>query len=712
MPCADRVERPHQPPGVEILPELPKGSQRPVVREDREAQVIQYGFSAAALLEGNVCGYPVVFLAPPSNRVYNTTTAMSVTDEIKSRVDIVELVSESVQLRRTGKNYAARCPFHHERTPSFIVFPETQTWRCFGQCNEGGDIFKFVMKKEGWDFGEALRRLAERAGVQLHPPTAEELQAKEEHARLRELLEEVVIFYRQHLLNTPAGQKALTYLREKRHLNDATLEAFGLGYAPDSWEATLAHFKDRGYTEKDLLDSGLISERESGGYHDRFRNRIMIPIRDENSRMAGFGARILDPNDVPKFLNSPQTPIFDKGRLLYGLDRARKPIRAADQAVIVEGYFDVIALHQAGYQNVVSPMGTALTEEQLRLLKKFTRRIVLALDPDAAGQQAVLRGLEAVRQAMDRETDLIFDARGLLHHEARLQADLRVASLPEGLDPDEIVQREPAEWADLVEKAKPVVTHVMDTLAGNQNVNDPKVKVKITAQVLPLIEDLPNPVERDTYRQQLARLLRVDERTLIGAPSGVSRRRRPRSRPESTSIPAETPVAMVVVSPAQKTEAYFLTVLLSQPELLYHLDRALQEAGLSALTIEDFGYTDHQILIRLIQQSLEQDEVDPQRYVKANLPGSLVGLCDDLLAGAGELDPIEERLLEELLRSVIKLRRCGLGESINQLRFLQEEAQQQGDLRTMSYQKLVLQNARLLRDLDQASHRLTLRRQE
>ena len=173
----------------------------------------------------------------------------------------------------------------------------------------------------------------------------------------------------------------------------------------------------------------------------------MIPIRDENGRMAGFGARIVDPNDVPKFLNSPETAIFTKGHLLYGLDRARKPIRTADQAVIVEGYLDVIALHQAGYENVVSPMGTALTEEQLRLLKRFTRRIVLALDPDTAGQKAVLRGLEAARQAMDREGELGFDARGLLRNEARLQADLRVASMPDNLDPDEIVARDRAEWA-------------------------------------------------------------------------------------------------------------------------------------------------------------------------------------------------------------------------------------------------------------------------
>ena len=247
---------------------------------------------------------------------------------------------------------------------------------------------------------------------------------------------------------------------------------------------------------------------------DRFRNRIMIPIRDENGKMAGFGARIVDPTDIPKFLNSPETPIFTKGHLLYGLDRARKPIRVADQAVIVEGYLDVIALHQAGYENVVSPMGTALTEDQLRLLKKSTRRIVLALDPDTAGQKAVLRGLDAARSAMDREGELGFDARGLLRNEARLQADLRVASMPDDLDPDEIVARDKDEWKRLIENAKPIVTHVMDSLAVGQNLNDAKVKNQIAAQVLPLIEDLPNALERDTYRPVSYTHLRAHETVL------------------------------------------------------------------------------------------------------------------------------------------------------------------------------------------------------
>ena len=413
---------------------------------------------------------------------------MTAIDDIKSRIDIVDLVSETVQLRRSGKNYTGFCPFHsNTRTPAFVVFPETGTWRCFGQCNEGGDIFGFLMKKEGWDFSETLKVLAERAGVELRPPTAQEKAAAEEHDSLRALLEEAVIYYRHNLYNSPAGKVALDYLRQKRNLKDETIEVFGLGYSPHAWDAGLNFFKSKDYREDELIAAGLVTVREGAGEEgrgggeerrifDRFRHRIIFPIRDERGRMSGFGARILDPEDVPKFLNSPQTVIFDKGHLLYGLDRARKVIRTQDQVVIVEGYLDVIALHQAGYANAVSPMGTALTETQLRLLKKSTRRMVLALDADAAGDQATLRGLQLARQTLDHTSEPVFDARGLLSHEARLQADIRVTTLPPGLDPDEVVNRDPKEWERIIEKARPIVIHVMETLISSRDVNDPKTK--------------------------------------------------------------------------------------------------------------------------------------------------------------------------------------------------------------------------------------------
>ncbi len=508
---------------------------------------------------------------------------------------------------------------------------ESGTWRCFGQCNEGGDIFKFVMKRDGLDFKDALQKLADRAGVKVESFVSEKPEIREAHDHLRKLLEDAVIFYRTHLFN---NKEILTYLREKRGLTDSTIETFGLGYAPHGYDNLLKHFVSKGYSQQELIDAGMLSVRDAdsqqsgldmaGEYqraYDKFRNRIMFPIRDENGKMAGFGARIVDPNDIPKFLNSPETPIFTKGKILYGLDRARKPIRTADQAVIVEGYLDVIALHQAGYENVVSPMGTALTEDQLRLLKKSSRRIVLALDPDTAGQKAVLRGLDAARSAMDREGELGFDARGLLRNEARLQADLRVASIPDDLDPDEIVARDKDEWKRLIENAKPIVTYVMDSLAAGQNLNDAKVKNQIAAQVLPLIEDLPSPMERDTYRQALARMLRVNESALTGTQAqGPVVRRKPRA---AVGQSQKVDLSVVALNPTLKIESYCLGVLFRRPELLYRLDRKLQESHLSALAVEDFGYTDHQLLFGVVRLAVEQDEKDHHHFVMSHLPETI-----------------------------------------------------------------------------------------
>ena len=641
---------------------------------------------------------------------------MSTIDEVKSKIDIVDLVSEAgVKLRHAGRNYTGFCPFHdNKHTPAFVVWPESGTWRCFGQCNEGGDIFKFVMKREGLDFKDALQKLADRAGVKVESFAAEKPEVKEAHEHLRILLEDSIVYYRSQLFN---NKEILGYLHEKRGLTDATIETFGLGYAPLGYDNLLKHFLPKGYSEKDLIDAGMLSVRdaedERNSQHvtrsfDRFRNRIMIPIRDEQGKMAGFGARIVDPTDIPKFLNSPETPIFTKGKILYGLDRARKPIRAADQAVIVEGYLDVIALHQAGYENVVSPMGTALTEDQLRLLKKLSRRIVLALDPDTAGQKAVLRGLDAARSAMDREGELGFDARGLLRNEARLQADLRVASMPDGLDPDELVARDKEEWKRLIENAKPIVTHVMDSLAVGQNLNDAKVKNQIAAQVIPLIEDLPNALERDTYRQALARMLRVDERSLMSAQvRGPVMRRKPR-----TVIQKMQPDrSIMAVNPNFRIESYCLGVLLRKPDLLYRLDKSFQEFGLSPLAVEDFEYTDHQLLFSVVRLAVEQDENDHHQYVTSHLPETISDLSKELLAQTEKLEVVDDKVLEDLLARFIDLRRANAMVNNIQLRFLQDEDQQLGGANIKVYQEQNLRLAKLLHNLDQAKRKMSLKRQ-
>ncbi len=647
---------------------------------------------------------------------------MSVVDDIKARLDITEIVSESVKLRRTGKNYIGFCPFHHnERTPAFVIFPDSGTWRCFGQCNEGGDIFKFVMKQQNWDFPEALHYLAERAGVELKPVTPQQQAAEEAGDHLRQLLEDAVVFYRHNLLNTPAGKQTLAYLHDKRHLTDETIENFGLGYAPAGWDNTLNYFTGRGARVEDLIDAGLLTEREAdaeGGQrriYDRFRHRLMIPIRDVRGRMAGFGARILNPDDMPKFLNSPQTPIFDKGRLLYGLDRARKAIREADQAVIVEGYLDVIALHQAGFANAVSPMGTALTEAQLTMLKRYSKRIVLALDPDAAGDQATLRGLQVARQAMDRETQAVaFDARGLLGFEARLQADIRVATLPRDLDPDEVVYEDPDAWPRILKEARPVVVHVMETLAQGKDLDDAKVKTQLAAQVLPLIEDVPGAIERDTYRQRLARLLKVNESALANlapAPSrprpGSARTPPPGGRQGGRPRPAD-PLSLPHMS-SYALEVHCLGVLLRRPDLLYQVDRRMQEHSLSRLSPDEFQHADHQTILQLFQDSVAQDMAEPLNYVMNKLSLPLMEMADSLLEHTARLDPTDERVLEDLMRGLLLLRLSRLNQALEYHRFSMLEAQENGQPGLSQESQTVVQLAKVRHAIDQAISQYTSR---
>jgi len=628
---------------------------------------------------------------------------MSVVDEVKDRIDIVSLVGETVKLRKSGKNYSGFCPFHpNVHTPAFVVFPDTGTWRCFGACNEGGDVFKFVMKKEGWDFPEALRHLAERAGVELRPRQAGEEAAEEAHQRLRDLLEASVAFYRHHLVGTQAGAPILDYLRH-RGLNDSTLEAFEIGFAPDAWDALRGHLHEKGFEEREQLEAGMLTERDAGGTYDRFRNRIMFAIRDARGRMAGFGARIVDPADVPKFLNTPQTPLFDKGRLLYGLDKARKAIRAVDQAVIVEGYFDVVALHQAGYANAVSPMGTALTEDQLRLLKRFTRRMVLALDPDRAGDQATLRGLTLAREALDRQADPVFDARGLVRHEGRLDADIRVVTLPENQDPDEVVGDDPPGWAAIVEKAQPVVTYVVEVLARGRNVDDPKVKAEIARQVLPLIEDVANPAERDAHRQALARRLKVYERALDDWRPAPQRRGR-REAPGAGEAP-ERPSGPGVEAGAQ--ERFCLGVLLREPEILYRIDRDLQALDLDRLSGQDFTGTERQVIFQAIRAALAQDELEPADHWREHLDPPLGEMGDALLRDGARVDLQDPRALDEVVAGFLRLRMRNLAAARAQLHYQLQTAQEDGEAEIVDLQKEVV---RITREWDRLDRALARRR--
>jgi DNA primase len=448
----------------------------------------------------------------------------------------------------------------------------------------------------------------------------------------------------------------------------------------------------------------MLSERESGGFYDRFRHRILFPIRDARARMAGFGARIVDPVDVPKFLNTPQTPLFDKGRLLYGLDKARKSIRSLDQAVIVEGYLDVMALHQSGFANAVSPMGTALTEDQLRLLKRFTRRMVLALDPDRAGDQATLRGLTLAREALDREPDPVFDARGLVRHEGRLDADIRVVTLPEGKDPDEVVGEDPSTWTSIVEGAQPVVTYVVDVLARGKDLDNPKVKAEIARQVMPLIEDVANPVEREAHRQGLARRLKVDERALIAWRPAAPRRA---GRRDAAPAGEGPPAAIGGPPEAGVQQRFSLGVLLRNPEILYRVDREFQRLELDRLSPQDFTGTERQVIFLAVRAGLAQDDVEPADHWRASLGSPLREAAEGLVQEAVRVDLQDPRAIDEVVAGFLRLRKGALAATRGQLQFQIQAAQEAGDAQVVDLQHEVM---RLTRDWDRLDRALARRR--
>lgn len=599
---------------------------------------------------------------------------MTVIEDIKQRIDLVDTVSQTVKLKRSGKNYTGFCPFHsNTRTPAFVVFPETQTWRCFGQCNEGGDLFGYVMKRDNLDFQEALKQLADRAGVVLKPQTPADIRQDQVRQTLTEVMESAQQYFRKQMLETEKGRKALDYLHQRK-LTDETIKIWGLGYAPDSWNLLLDHLLAKGYTRDLILKAGLLSQGEDGRVYDRFRDRLIFPIRNPYGKMAGFGGRVLNPDDIPKYLNSPATDVFDKGRLLYGLDLARAGMRKLDQAVIVEGYMDVIGLHQAGFDNAVSPMGTALTEAQFNLVKKITTNIVLALDPDAAGQMATMRGLDTARKAMDRSEELTINSRGLLQIERSLKADIRVTELPDGLDPDEIVLDAPERWQKILSEAKPIINYVMDSLAVGQDLSDPKVKREIADQVLPLLEDVASPIERDAYRLRLATLLRLDERTLVLTTNQVMRERSRNKRQELE----KSPVASAIVSLARRNrplEEFTLKHLLAEPESLYMINRSLVGFGLSELSWADFQDGDYQHLFDLLKQSLGQDEYEAIDYLELKTP-EIVEIINLPEKPAGVQSENYARSFKDRLRTILHIRRNNIEDRLREINYLQNESEE------------------------------------
>lgn len=465
---------------------------------------------------------------------------MSVSDEVKSRVDIVELVSRYVQLQRAGRTYKACCPFHDERTPSFVVFPETGTWHCFGSCGTGGDAFSFLMKRENLDFKEALQVLAQETGVELS--TSQPDQTDRRRAQLFDINAAAALYFQDILRNHQAAAPARSYL-ERRGIDRSTEESFQLGFALESWDALGNFLNSRGYGRDLQVEAGLLKHNEErNSTYDAFRNRLIIPIRDRQGRVIGFGGRVLG-DGVPKYLNTSETPLFHKSSVIYGLDLAYKAVRQEEQVVIVEGYMDVIAAHQYGHANVVACMGTALTPDQLRQLQRYTHNFILAMDSDAAGQQATLRGLNQARQALTRVSKPTIAPGGRIRMEQRLGANLRIAAMPVGKDPDELIRRDPDLWTQVVADAQPLVDFYFDVVARQYDLSTARGKGLTVAELAPLIAELGDNIERQHYVQQLSRLVQVDEQTITNQVSAAARTARARQESRQRGQPASRPAS-------------------------------------------------------------------------------------------------------------------------------------------------------------------------
>ncbi len=435
---------------------------------------------------------------------------MSPVEEIKNKLDIVEVLGGYVKLEKAGINYRARCPFHNEKTPSFFVSPSRQMWRCFGGCSEGGDMFSFIMKIEGMEFVDALRLLAEKAGITLKK---QDPRIISERAKLYDIVAEAAEFFTNQLASTDTGKKVVTYL-DKRGVHEKSIKDFQLGYALDSWQSLFSHLTQLGYKAEDIEKAGLVIKKTTDKYYDRFRKRIMFPITDISGKVVGFTGRIFEepqsmgsspaakPGTVrypaksdagrhlAKYMNSPETPTFNKGSILYGLDRAKLDIKKQDACVLVEGNLDVIMSHQAGVTNAVATSGTALTEWQLRIIRRYTDTLVISFDMDEGGENAALRGID------------LAEAQGF---------NIKIVRLPEAKDPAEYIQKQPDEWQKRIGEAQSIYEYYLEYALKTYGTDEAYSKKKVAGFILPKLKRIPNKIEQAHWVAELAGRLKVTE---------------------------------------------------------------------------------------------------------------------------------------------------------------------------------------------------------
>jgi len=443
----------------------------------------------------------------------------STIDEIKRRLDVVDIVGQTVQLKRSGKSFKGLCPFHNEKSGSFYVSPERGTWRCFG-CGEGGDIFSFVQKRDNLDFREALRVLADRAGVTLTETARPDPGARQERDRLLAILDSAALYYRACLMGD-TGAEARAYF-VGRGVEPGTLDRFGLGYSDANGRGLERHLTRAGYTTDECVKAGALGQSDDGArVYDRFRDRVIFPIRDVDGRVIGFGGRAMRPDQQPKYLNTAQSDLFDKGTNLYALDLAKDAVRKAGQAIVVEGYMDALMAHQAGFANVVATLGTAITERHVQVLRRQSaREIILCLDNDAAGLRAALRGSGVAHDSTKDEAPRIDFS--LLNRSERLRQReqpaiyierrtiLKAFSLTGGKDPDEVIRHDPSQWERESGAAQPIIDFVFANLRSVYNMTLTQERREAAMSAVRLVYDVADPIDRDQYLQRLAGIIGTD----------------------------------------------------------------------------------------------------------------------------------------------------------------------------------------------------------
>lgn len=458
---------------------------------------------------------------------------MSDIEQIKSRIDAVEYIGQTVKLKKAGRNYKGLCPFHNEKTPSFIVSPDRNRYHCFG-CGKDGSVIDFVMEHEQVDFVEALETLAEKAGVTLtkRAPTTAEGKRKKRIYEANHLASE---YYHYLLTKHTLGERARTYLKE-RGVKDKTAKTFGLGYSPNSWEGLLTFLKKKGFDGRTLEDAGLVIKGKRG-YYDRFRGRVMFTLKDHRGNVVGFAGRTLDPKaKEAKYINTPETLVYVKRDMLYGLDVTKRAIQDANEAIVTEGEFGVIALFQAGISNVVAIKGSALTQSHVKLLKRFCEKLIFALDSDVAGDAASRRGIA------------IADKAGF---------DMKVVKLPEGKDPDDVVAEGVGIFKKLIKDAVPVYTYYLSSALARYNVGTSYGKRKISEELLPIIGAIDNPIIQGHYVKKLAHALEVSEDAVV---DGMRRVVQAASRGVAQTVAKQEPT--VQKSREERLERELLALLL------------------------------------------------------------------------------------------------------------------------------------------------------